>query len=528
MIPMVYAFDNFELDTGKAELRECGTPIAVEPQVFQLLTLLIENADRLVSKDEIVATIWAGKVVSDSAVTSRIKSARRALGDDGTAQRFIKTVHGRGLRFVSLVERKDPAMETVPGPASAATPEPHAVEHATFSGRPSIAILPLLIIGDAGSRGVIAEALPYDLITELSRLRWLFVIARGSSFRFRSEDDVRVVGEKLGVRYCLTGSVECMATKIALTFELADTRSDGVIWSERYECDGEEIHEVRARIVSSIITRLEIQITANEARIARLGAPNSLDAWSNYHLGLQQMYRFNAQGNAAATHLFERAVALEPEFARAYAGLSFTHFQSAFLQYSSDAKTEAALAREYAEHGLERDRLDPFVNFNMGRSFWLEGDLDQSLGWLERATELSPSYAQGIYSRAWADTLAGRAAEGQANVDRAMSLSPLDPLLYAMLGTRAFSHIILGQDQEAAEWADRAARSPGAHVLIGMIAALAHSLNGDKEKAQKWAADVHTRNPKLTTTDFFRAFPFQDPAARARLSKALKKCGFDG
>jgi TolB-like protein len=523
---MIYSFGEFELDTGKAELREGGVAVAVEPQVFRLLVFLVENADRLVSRDEIVETIWSGRVVSDAAISSRIKSARQALGDDGTAQKFIKTVHGRGLRFVKPVDRQQFCEGQSAGSARAASPPQQSTQRETAATRPSIAILPLSVVGPANAPALVAEALPYDLITELSRLRWLFVIARGSSFRFSSDDDARMVGEKLGVRYCLTGTLETVGAGMGLTFELVDTYSDGVIWSNRYECVGEGIHDVRAQIVSTIVSTLEIQITSNEARLARLRAPNSLDAWSNYHLGLQQMYRFTAPGNAAATHLFQKAVSLEPEFARAYAGLSFTHFQNAFLQHSPDIKTEMVLARRHAESGLERDSLDPFVNFNMGRSFWLEGDLEQSLSWLERATELSPNYAQGIYSRAWADTLSGRAAQGQANVDKAIALSPMDPLRYAMLGTRAFSHTIRGEDDEAARWADRAANSPGAHVLIEMIAAMAHQLNGDKVKAEKWATSVRHKHAGLGPTDFFRAFPFQDPATRQRLADALKQCNF--
>tara|TARA_R110001592_G_scaffold38609_1_gene127237 strand:+ start:77366 stop:78940 length:1575 start_codon:yes stop_codon:yes gene_type:complete len=523
---MTHSFDIFELDTDKAELRKRGVPVAVEPQVFKLLVFLVENADRLVSKEEIAATIWAGRVVSDSAISSRIKSARHALGDDGGTQKFIKTVHGRGLRFVAHLERGgSPEIPAVPAkPASHVQQLPREEPP---SSRPSIAIMPLRLVGDASSLALVAEALPYDLITELSRLRWLFVIARGSSFRFRSEDDARVVGEKLGVRYCLSGSAEIAGAGMSLSFELADTATDGVIWSNRYECMGDGIHDVRAQIVAHIITAMEIQITAHEARIARLSAPDNLDAWSHYHLALQQMYRFNAQGNAAANHLFERAVALEPEFARAYAGLSFTHFQNAFLQYSADTKAEMILARRHAEYGMERDALDPFVNFNMGRYFWLEGDLDQSLSWLERATELSPSYAQGLYSRAWADTLAGRAAQGQENVDKAISLSPMDPLLYAMLGTRAFALAISGQYDEAARWSDKAAHSPGAHILIEMIAALAHKLNGDSAKAEKWAACVRRKNAGMGSADFFRAFPFEDPATRKQFTEALNKCGFE-
>ncbi len=181
---------------------------------------------------------------------------------------------------------------------------------------------------------------------------------------------------------------------------------------------------------------------------------------------------------------------------------------------SSDLATEVLLARRWAERAVEFDVLDPFVNFTMGRSFWLEGDLDGSGAWLDRSTSISPNYAQGIYARAWTHALSGRGMEGRADVDLAMALSPLDPLHYAMTATRALSHMMCSEDAEAARWAERAARSPGAHVLIAVIAIVAHSLNGDTERANAWAANVRDRRPDLTQADFFRAFPFLDPGFR--------------
>jgi hypothetical protein len=162
----------------------------------------------------------------------------------------------------------------------------------------------------------------------------------------------------------------------------------------------------------------------------------------------------------------------------------------------------------------------------MGRSYWLEGDLDGGLAWLERATSLSPNYAQGMYARAWTETLAGQILAGRDHVDFAMRLSPLDPLYYAMLGTRAYTHMAMGEDAEAAVWAERAARSPGAHVLIAMIATTAHQLAGDAAKAAAWAANVRQRNPQLTRGDFFRAFPMKDVAMRGRIDAALQKLRF--
>ena len=388
-------------------------------------------------------------------------------------------------------------------------------------------MLPFRLVGDAGPYVAAADALPHDLITELARLRWLFVTARGSSFRLREPSpDTVEVGRLLGVRYCLSGTVEVADRSLTVTAELAETRGGAVIWAERYTGSIDDVHAVRAEIRSKILTALEIQIPLHEAARARLMGTENLDAWSAYHLGLQHMYRFNRGDNVIATELFERAVTQDPNFARAHAGLSFVHFQTAFMGYADDLAGERALSRSSAQRGLDLDPLDPFVNFTMGRTFWLEGDLESGLAWLERATSLSPNYAQGIYARGWTETLSGRELEGREHVDLAIRLSPLDPLFYGMLGTRAFTHMARGEDLEAASWAERAARSPGAHVLIAMIAAAAHALAGHDPQASSWANNVRDRNPRLTRGDFFRAFPFKSEEMHSRVSAALQSLGF--
>jgi TolB-like protein len=517
---MVYRFGTFELDLARAELRADGVPRSVEPQVFALLALLLENRERLVSKDEILEKVWDGRIVSDAAIASRIKSARKALGDDGKSQRFIKTVHGQGVRFVAEARVLHTDVTTWPHatPLSQATCPP---------SRPSIAVLPFRLIGEAAHGAAIADGLPHELISELSRLRWLFVTARGSSFRLRrSEADMTDIGRLLGVRYCLSGALEIRGKRLTAAIELVDTRDGGVVWAEHFHGMIDDVHQFREQIRSRILAALEIQVPIHEAALARLTVSENLDAWSAYHLGLQHMYRFNRKDNAAATNLFQQAVASDSGFARAHAGLSFAHFQAAFMQYTDDRAGEIAQARRFATRGVELDPIDPFVNFAMGRTFWLEGDLESSLAWLERATSISPNYAQGLYARSWTESIAGRGLEARKLVDLAMRLSPLDPLYYAMLGTRAFTHAVLGEDLEAAEWAERAARSPGAHVLIALVAVATNALADNHVRAAWWAENVRSRNPTLTRDDFFRAFPMKPADTKRRVALALARFGF--
>jgi TolB-like protein len=513
---MIYAFIDLLLDVGARELRRGEEIVRLEPQVFDLLRLLIENRERVVGRDEIIERIWDGRVISDAAVSSRVKSARQAIGDDGERQWLIRTFHGVGFRFIGEVVGREQA-------TSSSEPAPQSWRESPPLARPSIAVLPFHLIGVAGPYAAVADALPHDLIVELSRLHWLTVIARGSSFQFRGPDAASgKVKSALGARYALTGAVEIAGHRLRVSVELSDTDEGAIVWSEAYRGEIGAVHEFRAGIATAVVAALELQIPLTEARRA-LSAPQNLDAWAVYHLGLAQMYRFDRDGADRAADFFQQAISREPGFARAHAGLSFAHFEGAFLGFAADRTAAAELAVRYAEASLALDPLDPFCNLVMGRAAWLSGDLEVALPWLDRAVELNPNYAQGKYSNAWTRTLLGEGANGQALVDAAVALSPLDPLLYGMLGVRAFSHMVLDEAAEAARWGERAARAPRAHPLIELIAAVGHGLNGDDVRAGAWAASAVRRQPSLRRQDFFEAFPFRDAAARAKIDQVLRR-----
>jgi len=525
-------FDDFVLDTRRGDLRAGGQEQALEPRAFGLLCLLVENHDRLVSKDEILEKVWDGRIVTDSAVSTVVKTVRKALGDDGDAQKYVRTVRGRGFRFVAPVRiRPDsgaepqPALAT-PMPAQDSLSERDPVP-APGGSRPSIAILPFGIVGFPETFSAIGDAIPTELISSLSRLRWLRVIARGSSFRFRNRDvDPDAVRTALGVRYCIAGTVEIFGSKLAVVVELIDVETRNQVWSERFAASVDDVHEIRSLIVGKVIAALELHVPLNEAEKARLNSPDALDAWSEYHVGLQHMYRFNRTDNEIAAAHFERATTADPQFARAFAARSFTSFQRAFLKYSPDSRKDAGEALRHAEKSVELDPLDPFANYNLARTHWLAGDPDGGLGLLARAIEVNPSFAQGYYARAWTDVMAGRSESGLEGADAALALSPLDPLLYAMRATRGFAHLIQGDYAAAAEWAELGARSPASHFLIGAIAVAAHQLNGDAARADYWAKNVRRRRSDASIEHFFTAFPFSDARVRQELSAALEAQGF--
>jgi tetratricopeptide (TPR) repeat protein len=368
-------------------------------------------------------------------------------------------------------------------------------------------------------------ALAHDLIAELSRLRWLLVTARASSFQFAGSDAAQAA-RRLGVRYLLTGQVEWHRQRIAVVVELTDTHAGQVVWGERFAGLVGDVHAIRSEISARVPAALDLQIPLREANRARLGEPAKLDAWLAFHLGLQHMYRFNApDAQAAATH-FRRALQLDPGLVRAHAGLSFVHFQAAFMNQTDDRPRESALARQHAERAVELDPLDPFANFTMGRSFWLDGDLEGSGEWLARATHISPSFAQGLYALGWKEVLCGQPLAARRNNDLAMRLSPFDPMYYAMLGVQAFSCLAQGDDEQAAVWSERAARAPGAHAYVAMIAAVMNHLAGNRESALRWRHAVAGSSQQLDASKFLEAFPMRHAGMRSRVTAALETLGF--
>ena len=517
---MRYLFDQFTLDIDGGWLLKTERDVVIEPRAFALLTLLVMNHDRMVTKDEIIEKVWDSRIVSDAAISTVVKTTRKVLGDDGVTQKYIRTIRGRGLHFAATVKTNAPVQVRNQGDISVETETP------IQSRRPWIAILPFRLVGYSQIYSAIADAIPAELISCLSRLRWITVASRGSTFRFRQDNpDLTVIHDTLGANYCLTGLVEIFGAVITISVELSDTRSKSVVWGERFSGTVSDVNETRNDIVTHVISALELHVPLNEAKRARLVPPENLDAWGIYHLGLQHMYRFNKKDNQIAAKYFKRATELDQGFGRAYAARSFTSFQTAFLKYSAEPTVEIENARRFAEKCIELDPVDPFGNFTLGRAHWLKGDPEAGMPWIDRSVELSPNFAQGFYAHGWADVMAGRGMEALVQLKRAITLSPLDPFLYAMQAACGLAYFQLQDFEKAAYWAEKGARAPGAHFLIGMIAAMTHKINGDDEKATYWAVTVKERRPDASIATFFGAFPFEETKTRQLIHSALLSVG---
>lgn len=427
----------------------------------------------------------------------------------------------RAARAQSVVPPKaTSSIPAAPVTAQSTASEPAALSQPTALRRASVAVMPF--VDRTQGQGAYAGGLVHDIITRLARLRSLFVIAQGTVFALQERRvDPDAAARALNVDYIVTGSVQLEGTNIAVAAELAETRTARIVWAEVFVRKlGEAIaafDEVGNRIVSSIASEVE---TAERNR-AILRPPNSLDAWEAHHRGLWHMYRFNKADNEQARHFFEMAVRLDPTFARAYAGLSFTHWQNGFQGWKP-RDHEAELAFEAAGRSLMADDRDPAAHWAMGRAMWLRNLHDQSVAELGTAVDLSPNFAPAHYALAFVQSQAGDASAAVGASEHSRQLSPFDPMLFAIFGARAMALVRLGDFDAAADWGAKAATRPNAHPHVVAIGAYTQALAGQMDAARMNAAAIRKVLPNYSVEDFFRAFRF-DEAGMKLFRKGAKR-----
>jgi TolB-like protein len=392
--PTIFAFDDYELDLHSQELRCSGYPVHLEPQVFALLVLLIENRDRIVSKDEILDVIWAGRIVSEAALSSRINAARRAVGDTGQSQGLIRTHHKRGFRFVGEVREIARGTEQ-----SSVEPQRSSLQEPAVGGqsaKPAVAVLPFANVGEDPEHDYFAYGLTEDVIRLLGRHRWLRVLTRHSGRHFDPhETSATEVGAILGVRYIVRGSVRRVGTRARVTVDLSETAGASHLWSEAYDIELSDIFGIQEEIARQIAALIEPELATAERELAARKPPSNLDAWDCYQRGLYHPWGFTTPGFDEAELMFRRAIALEPDLARAHAGLSYVALQKAFYGDLGRRGQSLELALAEGDAAVRLDDRDSFTHCVLGRAYCLRKDYGAAIAQLKQAIDLNPSFAQG-------------------------------------------------------------------------------------------------------------------------------------
>lgn len=525
-------FEDFVLDPDRRELTRAAERIAVGPQVFDLLLHLVANRDHVVSKDDLLQAVWGGRIVSESTLTSHINAVRKALGDSGEEQRLIRTVARKGFRFAANV--RDTPGSGLPDISPATS---HQSIHETptheapapplpLPDKPSIAVLPFLNLSGDPEQDYFTDGVVEDVITALSRLRWLFVIARNSSFAYKGRAvDVRQAGRDLGVRYLLEGSVRRAAARVRITGQLVDATTGINLWAERFEGTLDDIFALQDQLATSVVGAIAPQLERAEIERAKRKPTENLNAYDYYLRGMAHVHQGTRGDIDAALPLFDQAIRLDPEFASAYGAAAWCHFWrkvNGWMTDRSDIAEGARLARRAVELGQD----DAVALTRGGHALaHLTGDLDGGLALLDRAQMLNPNLAVawflGGYLRVWSGDPEGAIG----HFTHAMRLSPLDPEMYRMQAGMAAAHLFARRFDAASSWADKSFRNlPSFLMVIGVITA-SHALAGRIDEARRAAQRLRELDPDLRISTLRDWLSIHRPEDLAVFADGLRRAG---
>ncbi len=396
----MFQFEGYTLDVARCSLRAADREIELRRKSFEVLRHLVENADRLVTKEELIKAIWPDVVVTDDSLTQCVSDARHAIGDAG--QTIIKTVPRRGYRFCAPVSRSNsgaapglPRQTTSLGASSGAG----LLAGPTLADRPSIAVLPFDNLSGDPHQDYFSDGIVEEIITALSRTSWLFVIARNSSFTYKGRAvDVKQVGRELGVHYVLEGSVRKAAHRVRITCQLIDASNGMHIWADRYDGALEDIFDLQDQVTANLVSAIARQLQRAAVERARRKPTENLSSYDYFLRGMARSHVWNAEASNDALRYFSKAIALDPEFATAYGTAAWCYVWRVAYGWVIDSAQEYADAVRLARRAIE---LGPDDDVALGCGGWALGyvgrELESGAVFVDRARALNPNHAPTWY-----------------------------------------------------------------------------------------------------------------------------------
>ena len=516
---MQFLFGDCVLDAERRELTRASEVVATGPQVFDLLLYLIQHRARVVSKDDVLDSVWSGRTVSESTLTSHINAVRKAVGDSGEQQRLIRTIPRKGFRFVGEVKEI-----ASPGGANPPRSEP---ETPALPDKPSIAALAFENLSGDPEQEYFADGVVEDIITALSRIRWLFVIARNSSFTYKGRAvDVKQIGRELGVRYVLEGSVRKSANRVRITGQLIDATTGAHLWAERFEGTLDDIFELQDQVAASVVGAIAPQMERAEIERAKRKPTENLNAYDYYLRGTANVLSGTRQAVDEALSLFEQAMTLDPDFASAYAMAAWCYFWRKVNGWMTDPPREIAEGARLARRAVELGRDDAVALTRGGHALaHLAGGLDGGIALLDRAVMLNPNLAAGWFLGGYLRVWNGEHDSAIEHFARAMRLSPRDPETYRMQAGMAMAHMLSGRFDVASSLADEASRDLPSFLLVVAIIAASHALAGRIDEARRAMDRLRQLDPSLRISNLRDWLPIQRAEDLAVFADGLRKAG---
>lgn len=520
---MIYQFDTFTLDTARRELRRKDRSIALEPQVFDLLTFLVEERDRVVSRDDLLDVVWQGRIVSEATLSSRLNAVRAALGDTGAEQRMVRTFPRKGVRFVAEVRQVDgPAPEARTGAA------PEALLLRGAPRTPSVAVLPFAGIGGKPDEDYFADGVTEEIITALSRSSGLFVISRNSSFAYKGKAaDVRQIGRELGVDYVVEGSVRRGGGRLRITGQLIDAVTGAHLWADRFEGDAQDVFALQDLVAESVAAAIEPNLELAEIGRLRREAPARLDAYDLLLRARAHLSEFTATGTDAALASLEQALVLDPAYAPAMAAAAFCLAQHHFQGWTEQGAAERSEAVRLAWRAVELAPNEAQVLWMAAFAIWNmdEVDRERARDLFARSLAINPNSGMALTLAGWIEAMCGRPAAGREMVARALRLSPRDPRAWLMSGAMAITSMIEEDYAAALRWAEQALAQNRRFAVALRVAAVSLVKLGQPQRARAVVQELLAVEPELTISGFFARIPVPVASMRQAYAEALREAG---
>lgn len=524
---MLLVFDDCVLDLDRRELSRASGIVATAPKVFDLLVYLAERRERVVSRDDLIDAVWRGRIVSESTLASHINAVRKAVGDDGQQQRVIRTVARKGFRFVAEV-REAASLEGAAalGAESAGSVEVPASAPA-LPAKPSIAVLPFVNLSGDPEQEYLADGVVEDIIAALSQYRWLFVVARNSSFTYKNRAmDVKQVGRELGVRYVLEGSWRKAENRVRITGQLIDATTGAHHWAGRFEGVLGDIFELQDQVTETVVGAIAPQLERAEIERARHKPTDSLDAYDYYLRGMARLHHGTKEAIDQALPLFLKAIEFDPDFASAYAMAGWCHCWRKINGWMTDHLREVAEGIRLARRAVELDKGDAVALTRSAHALGhLAADLPGGIALLDKALVLNPNLAAAWFLGAFLRLWHGETEEAVEHFAHAMRLSPLDPELYKMQAGLAAAHLFMGHFDTASSWAEKALRELPSLLLAAAILAASHALAGRTADAQNAMDHLRQLDPHLRLSNLTDWLPIRRPENVITLVDGLRRAG---
>jgi len=510
----IHTFGPFRLDADAEMLFRGAEPTVLGQRAVALLRVLLDRPGEPVSKDALIEAGWPGRTIEDSNLTVQIAALRRIFEEGAGGASWIETLPRRGYRYVG------PVVATDNSPA-AANPRTSPL---ALPNKPSVGVLPFSNLSGDPEQEYFANGMVEDIIAGLSRIKWLFVVARNSSFTYKGKAvDVKRVGRELGVRYLLQGSLRKDGSRVRISAQMIEAETGGHVWAERYDRPLDDIFALQDEITLSVVGAIEPSLRKAEvARVIRM-RPESLDAYDLVLQAQPDVYGVMPERVTKALPLLERALALDPIYALAHAFAAMCH-HCLFLRAGLHEESRAASIR-HAHAAIVHGQDDVLALTFAGFSIGMDGhDRAAAFAAFEAALAVSPSSALTYILGSVILAFAGEAERAIEWGERGMRLSPFDPWAFSAFHALTLAHFHHGRYEAAADAAHKAVQSNPAFSFSYMLLAAPLAKLGRLEEAKVAAARVLELQPAFR---YSRQFSGVDcvPALAASLSEALSATG---